>query len=222
MQTKTIILDFDGTLGDTRMNIVKTLQQTLEQFSLPVADEAECAATIGIPLFDAFLQLVPSLTREQARECVDLYRDIFEVNKKMLLPKLFPHVLDTMRLLHSKGIILTIASSRSNASLHDFVREMGLQPYVSYVIGAEDVTHAKPQPEPVLKTLSHFGLNADDTLVVGDMHYDILMGKNAGAKTCGVTYGNATRQQLEESGADYIIDDFAQLLDIVDLLQSIL
>lgn len=220
--TKIIILDFDGTLGDTRMNIVKTLQQTLEQFSLPVADEAECAATIGIPLFDAFLQLVPSLTREQARECVDLYRDIFEVNKKMLLPQLFPHVLDTMSLLHSKGIILTIASSRSNASLHDFVREMGLQPYVSYVIGAEDVTHAKPQPEPVLKTLSHFGLNADDALVVGDMHYDILMGKNAGAKTCGVTYGNATRQQLEESGADYIIDDFAQLLDIVDLLQSIL
>lgn len=220
--TKIIILDFDGTLGDTRMNIVKTLQQTLEQFSLPVADEAECAATIGIPLFDAFLQLIPSLTREQARECVDLYRDIFEVNKKMLLPQLFPHVLDTMRLLHSKGIILTIASSRSNASLHDFVREMGLQPYVSYVIGAEDVTHAKPQPEPVLKTLSHFGLNADDALVVGDMHYDILMGKNAGAKTCGVTYGNATRQQLEESGADYIIDDFAQLLNIVDLLQSIL
>lgn len=215
--TKIIILDFDGTLGDTRMNIVKTLQQTLEQFSLPVADEAECAATIGIPLFDAFLQLVPSLTREQARECVDLYRDIFEVNKKMLLPQLFPHVLDTMRLLHSKGIILTIASSRSNASLHDFVREMGLQPCVSYVIGAEDVTHAKPQPEPVLKTLSHFGLNADDAVVVGDMHYDILMGKNAGAKTCGVTYGNATRQQLEESGADYIIDDFAQLLDIVDL-----
>lgn len=215
--TKIIILDFDGTLGDTRMNIVKTLQQTLEQFSLPVADEAECAATIGIPLFDAFLQLVPSLTREQARECVDLYRDIFEVNKKMLLPQLFPHVLDTMCLLHSKGIILTIASSRSNASLHDFVREMGLQPYVSYVIGAEDVTHAKPQPEPVLKTLSHFGLNADDAVVVGDMHYDIFMGKNAGAKTCGVTYGNATRQQLEESGADYIIDDFAQLLDIVDL-----
>lgn len=222
MQTKTIILDFDGTLGDTRMNIVKTLQQTLERFSLPVAGEAECAATIGIPLFDAFLQLVPGMSREQARKCVDLYRDIFEVNKKLLVPKLFPHVLDTMRLLHSKGIILTIASSRSNASLHDFVREMGLQPYVSYVIGAEDVTHAKPQPEPVLKTLSHFGLNADDALVVGDMHYDILMGKNAGAKTCGVTYGNATRQQLEESGADYVIDDFAQLLDIVDLLQSIL
>lgn len=93
---------------------------------------------------------------------------------------------------------------------------MGLAEYVSLVIGAEDVTHAKPQPEPVLKTLSHFSLNAADALVVGDMHYDILMGKNAGAKTCGVTYGNGTRQQLADSGADYIIDDFAQLLNVVD------
>lgn len=213
--TKIIILDFDGTLGDTRMNIVKTLQQTLRRQSLPVAGEAECAATIGIPLYDAFLQLVPGMSQEQARECVELYRDIFEMNKKALVPKLFPHVLDTLQTLYSKGMILTIASSRSNESLHGFVAEMGMKPYVKYVIGAEDVTCAKPQPEPVLKTLSHFGLTADDALVVGDMHYDILMGKNAGARTCGVTYGNATRQQLEESGADYIIDDFAQLPDIV-------
>lgn len=215
MQTKIVILDFDGTLGDTRMNIVKTLQQTLAQCSLPVACEAECAATIGIPLFDAFLQLVPTLTKEQAQECVDIYRDIFEVNKKKLMPKPFPHVLDTMRSLASKGVILTIASSRSNTSLHGFVEEMGMEPYVKYVIGAEDVVNAKPQPEPVLKTLSHFGLSAADALVVGDMHYDILMGKNAGTRTCGVTYGNATRQQLADSGATYIIDDFAQLLDIV-------
>ncbi|MBO4963456.1 MAG: HAD family hydrolase [Prevotella sp.] len=215
MQTKIVILDFDGTLGDTRMNIVKTLQQTLAQCSLPVAGEAECAATIGIPLFDAFLQLVPTLTKEQAQECVDIYRDIFEVNKKKLMPKPFPHVLDTMRSLTSRGVILTIASSRSNTSLHGFVEEMGMEPYVKYVIGAEDVVNAKPQPEPVLKTLSHFGLSAADALVVGDMHYDILMGKNAGARTCGVTYGNATRRQLADSGATYIIDDFAQLLDIV-------
>lgn len=214
MQTKIIILDFDGTLGDTRMNIVKTLQQTLERCSLRVASEAECAATIGIPLFDAFIKLVPNITREQAQECVGIYRDIFEINKKELVPQLFPHVLDTIRILHSKGVILTIASSRSNLSLHGFVTEMGLEPYVKYVVGAEDVACAKPQPEPVLKTLAHFGLLATDALVVGDMHYDILMGKNAGARTCGVTYGNATRQQLVDSGADYIIDSFAQLLDI--------
>ena len=52
---------------------------------------------------------------------------------------------------------------------------------------------------------------ASETLVVGDMNVDILMGANAGAKTCGVTYGNRTKAELEAAGADYIIDSFEEL-----------
>ena len=60
--------------------------------------------------------------------------------------------------------------------------------------------------------LSALGFKASETLVVGDMNVDILMGKNAGAKTCGVTYGNGTKEELEEAGADYIIDSFDELI----------
>ena len=56
---------------------------------------------------------------------------------------------------------------------------------------------------------------ADETLVVGDMPVDIQMGKSAGAKTCAVTYGNASREELEESGADYMIDRFDEILEIL-------
>ena len=215
MQIKLIILDFDGTLGDTRNNIVKTLRETLLQSGLPMASEEDCAATIGLKLYDAFLQLVPTLTEQQAQKCVELYREIFEINKKQLMPKLFPHVLETIQELSQRGITLTIASSRSNNTLQDFVKDMGLSQYIVYTIGAEDVANAKPNPEPVLKTLQYLGMKAEETLVVGDMPYDILMGANAGTRTCGVTYGNATRQQLADSKADYIIDDFAELLGIV-------
>ena len=48
--------------------------------------------------------------------------------------------------------------------------------------------------------------------MVGDTEYDIMMGKNAGTKTCGVTYGNGSRESLSE--ADWIIDDFGKLLEI--------
>ena len=50
MNNGLIILDFDGTLCDTRNTIVKTLQMTMEKLCLPVADEYACAATIGLPL----------------------------------------------------------------------------------------------------------------------------------------------------------------------------
>jgi phosphoglycolate phosphatase len=57
------------------------------------------------------------------------------------------------------------------------------------------------------------GFKANETLVVGDMNVDILMGKNAGAKACGVTYGNGTKEELEAAGADYIIDSFDELIE---------
>ena len=56
---------------------------------------------------------------------------------------------------------------------------------------------------------------ASETLVVGDMAVDILMGANAGAKTCGVTWGNGRREELEQAGADYIIDRMEELLHII-------
>ena len=77
-----------------------------------------------------------------------------------------------------------------------------------------DVTKHKPDPEPVLQTLRMMHMDASLTLVVGDMPVDILMGSRAGCKTCAVTYGNATREELEEAGADYIIHNMAELLQL--------
>ena len=54
---------------------------------------------------------------------------------------------------------------------------------------------------------------ASEALVVGDMNVDILMGANAGAKTCGVAYGNGTKAELEAAAADYIIDSFDELIE---------
>ncbi len=209
-----VIFDFDGTLCDTRKTIIRTLQMTMEKLCLPVAEEEVCAATIGLPLSESFRTIFPSLTVDQADECAEAYRDIFEKNKKLLVPTVFPNVPETLKELRRRGFTLSIASSRSNRSLMDFVNSFGFDKDISLVIGADNVAKAKPDPEPVLLTLRELGFRAGETLVVGDMPFDILMGRRAGAKTCGVTYGNASREELADSGADYIIDDFASLLSL--------
>ena len=211
---KLIILDFDGTLGDTRGNIVLTMTQTLEQLGMPARDEETIAATIGLPLEKGFEQLFPGIDADGVALCAKTYRAIFEKNRKLLVPKLFPHVNETLAALQDAGYVLTIASSRSYGSLKEFLREMAIEPYISYVLGANSVTHAKPHPEPVLKTMADLGYGPDETLVVGDMPVDVLMGAGAGARTCAVTYGNASREALAAAGADLIIDDFSQMLTI--------
>ena len=209
-----VILDFDGTLGDTRANIVLTMRNTLERLGYAIPDEETIAATIGVPLEKGFEQMLPNISPTDVALCAKTYREIFEKKRKVLVPNLFPHVMETLAALKEKGLVLTIASSRSYGSLKEFLQEMGIAPYISYVLGANSVTHAKPHPEPVLKTMADLGFSADETLVVGDMPVDIQMGKGAGARTCAVTYGNASRPELAAAGADFIIDDFSELLDI--------
>lgn len=214
MNIRLIIFDFDGTLGDTRRHIVTTLRQTMRELHLPIVDEQTCAATIGLTLKDGFMHLFPDLTEHQANECVDTYRRLFNENKKTMRPTLFPHVSETLRELHKQGFRLTVASSRSSASLREFLSDMGIADCFCYIVGAEEVCRPKPDPEPVLMTLHALGALAEETLVVGDMPVDMLMGKGAGTHTCGVTYGNANRAQLEEAGADFIIDDMAELKQV--------
>lgn len=206
-----IIFDFDGTLGDTRQTIVRTFQATMEALGMEVADEAACAATIGLPLKEGFLQIFPHISEAQATACVQTYKEIFEKNRRIFVPVLFPHVKETLAWLHAQGIQMTIASSRSSRSLHELVEELDIKPYISYILGADNVSKAKPDPAPVLQTLQALNMEANQTLVIGDMPVDIAMGKRAGTRAFGVSYGNATAEELQEAGADCIMGDLAEL-----------
>ena len=216
MKTMIVIFDFDGTLGDTRHNIVVTLQRTMQLRGLELRDEQTCARTIGLTLEDSFLSMYPTMSREEARECVTTYRDTFYQSIEELTPALFPHVKETLQWLHSRGIIMSIASSRSSPSLHLFLRNMGIAEYFPYVLGSDSVERHKPDPEPVIKTLQDLGYKASDAVVVGDMPVDIAMAHNAGVRAIGVSYGNATREELTAAGADTVVDDIAELSEIIE------
>lgn len=73
------------------------------------------------------------------------------------------------------------------------------------------MSKAKPDPAPVLQTLQALNMEASQTLVIGDMPVDIAMGKRAGTRAFGVSYGNATAEELQEAGADCIMGDLAEL-----------
>ena len=105
--------------------------------------------------------------------------------------------------------------SRGRKSLIEFLESMNIAQYFSYLLAAEDTTQLKPNAEPVKKTLNDLSYNVENTLVVGDMPFDILMGKNAGAYTCGVTYGVSDKKRLLEVGADLVIENIIDLLEIV-------
>ncbi|MCR5431817.1 MAG: HAD family hydrolase [Lachnospiraceae bacterium] len=217
MSIKLIIWDFDGTILDTEKAIVYAKQETMRQLGLPVADERACADTIGLSSRIGFGQMYPELTEEMLDKCVVNYRANFDKAKFEMPPTLFPGVTRVLGELKEKGIVLTIATSRNRKSLLDFLERYDLREYFSYLLAAEDTVKLKPNPDPVLRTMKDVGIGVNETIVIGDMPYDIQMGKNAGVCTIGVTYGNASREKLAEAGADYIIDTIGEIMDKIDL-----
>lgn len=215
MKPKIIIFDFDGTLGDTRHNIILTLQATMRDLGLELRSDEECAATIGLTLLDSFRTMYPLMSDEDAEACVKHYRDIFYRSIEESIPQLFPGVAPTLERLRDMGVVMSIASSRSSPSLLLFIKSMGVADYFSLVLGSDSVENHKPHPEPVLKTLEKLVFKPSEAIVVGDMPVDIVMARNAFVQSVGVSYGNATREELVTAGADYVIDNFAELLDII-------
>ena len=226
---KYIILDFDGTIGDSQALIVRTFQDTMREMGKEVKSAEACANTIGMRLSEAFALLYNS-SIEEGEKCAQVYHKIFEENRASFGMKPFPHVIDTIKELHKRGFVLAVASSRGRDSLMGFIHQMDLVDCVSSVVAQEDVVNVKPEPDMVFKALMEIterevgkkdchtlpdDLKAmlPETLVVGDMTFDVDMAHNAGAKACAVTYGNGTREQL--ASAEWIINDFAELLDIV-------
>lgn len=215
MNIKLIIFDFDGTIADTQKTIVLAKQETMKIMGLEVADEETCASTIGLSSKVSFEKLYPQLSEATIDLCVTTYRRIFDEKKKTVPPVVFPGVIETLETIREKGIKMTIATSRNNASLYEFLEQMKIRVFFSFILGGEDTVLLKPNPDPVLKTLDELSFTAEQTLVIGDMPFDIIMGKKAGAHTCGVTYGNATQSKLLEAGADFVIDQMPDLLKIL-------
>ena len=224
---KYIIFDFDGTIGDSQSLIVKTLQDTMRARKLEVKSDEACAKTIGLRLDEAFVSLF-GMSDEEGMECAATYREIFLDNKKTMIVQPFPHVIETLRELHRQGFILGMASSRNHCSLDGYVKQMQLEDIFSSIVAGDDVEHVKPAPDMVFMALGEMkGMKnpvtlaesgdvedlLDEVLVVGDMTFDVDMAHNAGCKACAVTYGNGTREQL--ASAEFIIDDFAELLGLV-------
>ena len=84
-----------------------------------------------------------------------------------------------------------------------------------HIVTVNDVEHAKPAPDMVVQTMERMGATPDETMMVGDAVYDIQMGVNAGVHTTAVTYGNGSREEMEACGAQHVIDDFADLYQVI-------
>lgn len=213
MKYKTLILDFDGTLADTKESIIQTMKFVAHRYDIKNYDEKRIESLIGLPLKTTFKKAF-SLDENLIQEATFTYRKHY--NEIVIdTISLFDDVKDTLLHFHNQGMNLTVASSKGKEALIKILKKQNIYDIFSFVGGEEDAKNKKPSPDIVNLIMDKYNYQLNECLVVGDTIFDIEMGQRANVDTCGVTYGNNTREELEKQKPNYIIDRFRNLSEIV-------
>lgn len=199
MKTEAVLFDLDGTLIDSLPLIVKIYRKVFDELKLPWGDD-DVVKMIGLPLKD----IGRHYTGEQVEHFEELYRFYYH-REHDRYTSLFPGTIPLLDLLKEKGIRLGIVTSKGKTGAWMSINYTGLKPYMDIVVTAHDVIKPKPDPEPLLKALNHFGIEAARSIFVGDSSYDILTGKNTGSRTLGVTWGLGSEEELARLKPDGLL-----------------
>ena len=210
MKIKHICFDLDGTLVKSDKTIYKATLATLRHLSIKGdIPEQKFNKMIGLHFVDIFNEF--NLDVPDFEKFIGIYKNIyFDFIDDS---KLYNNVEDVLfSLKNDKDIKLSLLTTKGQDQAERIIKYFNLDKHFDLIMGRRDGIAHKPSAEPLLFICNELEVDAKDTMIVGDTELDILCGKNAGAITCGVTYGYRTEESLKENDPDYLVNDFDEII----------
>ena len=202
--TKAVIFDFDMTLADSSYAIHHCSNLLARKFGLEEVSREVVLAGIGLPIEDCW-RLYWGDFKE---EWLGYYRDEFRGVEQTGI-RLFPNTVAALEELRAKGVKTGVVSNRRFA--RRVVDATKLTPYMDVIIGLEDVTNAKPDPEALFKAIGKLGVGADEAVYVGATDIDMKTAVAAAVRGVGVTTGNFGEDGLAAAGAWRVCSDLIEV-----------
>lgn len=215
---KLVMFDMDGTLIDTQALIAEHMATTFAEAQLPVPSPAQVRRIIGLSLPKAMAQLLGSQDLELADQLAERYRAHYRASLVSAEGRegLFPGAREALDALKGQAeTVLGIATGKGLSGVHRLTELHGIAGHFS-TLQTPDHNPSKPHPGMMLRAMAETGVDKSRTVIIGDTTFDIEMGKAAGAKAIGVTWGYHHADELRAAGADILIDDYAELVSAID------
>jgi phosphoglycolate phosphatase len=213
-----LIFDLDGTLIDSRLDLIHSVNAMLRHVGRPELPGNVIAAYVG----DGAPTLVRRALGEPADEpffkaALDYFLGYYRMHKldHTTVYEGIPEVLAA--LAHESNVIQRLMAILSNKPVRpsqDIVQSLGMGDYFVRVYGGNSFATKKPDPLGAETILQETGIAADQALMIGDSAVDVLTGRNAGVWTCGVTYGFAPHT-LEEVTPDVLVEKPRELGELL-------
>jgi phosphoglycolate phosphatase len=214
---KLVIFDLDGTLIDSRLDLVHSVNAALRHIDRPELPDDVIASYVGDGAPVLIQRALGGEVVDEAlvRKGLEFFLTYYRAHK-LDHTTLYPGIAETLAAIqNSNGSArqLAVLSNKPVVPSRAIVEALGLGNFFSQIYGGNSFASKKPDPEGAARLLQESGVRPEQAAIVGDSHVDIRTGRNAGLWTVGVTYGFAPHT-LDEASPDVVVDHPRELATV--------
>ena len=212
---KAVIFDLDGTLLDTLDDLNDCVNAMLKEFGYRTLSKQEVRAIVGYGAKRLIEKSLPeTVSEEELQERIDAYNLIYNSSDSPKT-KLFDGIAQVLMELKKRGYKLAVLSNKPQPST-DLVYDKYLKDFkFDLVCGQSEKIKCKPDPSGALYILKTLGVKAENAFFVGDGDTDVLTAISAKIKGVAARWGNRSREQLVQAGANLFAERPSDLLKII-------
>ena len=213
---KACIFDMDGTTVNTINSIAYFANKALNKYGLNSIDTEKFKIIVGNGakvLVERMIALTGG-TEEDFRNVYKEYNSTYD-NDFMYLTEAYDGIIDMLKELKKMGVESVILSNKPHSTavkISDALFGNGL---IKYCFGGREGIPLKPDPTALFEVIDLLGVKGEECIYIGDTSTDMETGKNGNIYTVGVLWGFREREELESSGADIVISNPGELIDII-------
>lgn len=205
-----LVFDLDGTLIDSKVDLANSVNHALAAFGLSALPHPVIYSYVG----DGATMLIRRAVGEEDGGILPAVLDAFLAHyRRHLLDTTVPYpgVPESLR-DWTGSYQMAVLTNKSLDMTQAILSGLALDRYFTDVVGGDGPDGKKPHPGGLLRIMRTRGAPPGETLMVGDSRNDVLAGKTAGVRTCGVTYGLGI-DGFAEHPPDFTIGRFPDLFD---------
>ncbi len=217
MDRKALIFDLDGTLVDTALDLHRTLNVVLDELGRPPVPDDQVRALIGDgarKLVERGLEITGGLPEDAAFEQAVERFFAYYGDHLADYSRPFPNVETVLDQMAEAGHVLGVCTNKAETFSVSLLDQLGLLNRFAAVVGGDTLPFKKPDGRHLQETVAAMGAVGRPAVMIGDSRNDVASARNAGFPVVVVSFGYRNGP-VEDLGADYVIDDFIELPNLL-------
>jgi len=206
-----ILYDLDGTLVDTRQDIIDGVRHTLATLKGPWLTDDEIKDCVGTGLHSLIKQVLRTQDESLAEKGSQLYRKYY---KEHMLDHtaLYPGAREFLE--YFKDRTQAVITNKPNPFSSQILEALGVAHYFIAILAGDNGLPFKPDPAAIHHLIERTGVKEDEVIFVGDSPVDIEAARNGGIEVATLSHGFASDEVLRAAKPDHRVNNFQELLDL--------